>query len=114
MRSDAPPVSIAEAVHDDLEASRAIYDWCARIVRRQGAPDDALVDFDRYAEVARDLVLPSSLARGLAAGATAVERIDLLMAGVAGHVGVDPAPLAPITRMIDRQLGKPDDLTQVA
>ncbi len=114
LRENAEPVSIAEAVHSDLTASREIYDWTASIARQMGAPDSAMVPFDRYADVAHQLTLPSSLARGLAAGAPAVERIDILLASIARHLAIDPAPLAPITRLIDLQLGGSDTLNAVA
>lgn len=104
MRVDAAPVSIAEAVHADFDASRAIYNWTADLAHKAGAPRDVLVPFERYADVAKGLTLPSSLARGLAAGAPAVERIDLLLAAIARDVGHPVGPLAEITDLIDRQL----------
>ena len=108
LRDDLPPVSIAEAVHSDPDAARRIYDWVLDLARRLGAPEGVLVPFERYAGVAHGLTLPSSLGRGLAAGATAVERIDLLLADIAREVGIDPAPLGPITARIEAQLARPD------
>lgn len=114
LRAGEPPVSIAEAVATDIEGSREIYSWVSSIVRAVGAPEGVLVPFDRYTEAARGLTLPSSLARGLANGAKAVERIDLLVGAIAQDQGIDTAPLEPITRLIDQKLDHSKGINAVA
>src|SRR5262249_6249416 len=57
--------SIKEAVHDDIEASRKVYDWVAALCMKLGAERDDLVPFEKYAAAAQGLVRPSSAARAL-------------------------------------------------
>ena len=86
-------VSIREAVHRDLAASRAIYDAVSDLCIALGAAANDLVPFDKYAAAARQLEAPSSVARALAAGATDVERVDLLVKTIADGMG-RPLPAA--------------------
>jgi hypothetical protein len=92
-------VSIRDAVHRDLEASRAVYEAVAGLCIALGAAADDLVPFDKYADAARQLESPSSVARALAAGATAVERVDLLVKTIADRMG---RPLAAIDDIVGR------------
>ncbi len=71
--------SICDAVHTDLEASRSMYNWVAGLCKSLGAAEEDLVPFEKYANAARGLSKPSSAARALAGGATAIERVDLLV-----------------------------------
>ena len=88
----APPRPIRDAVWDDPEAARRIYDRVLALALALGAPAADLVPFDRYAAAARGLTLPSSFARALHGGAPAVERVDLLIARLAADRGLgDPA-----------------------
>jgi hypothetical protein len=84
------PRSIRNAVWDDLGLSRRLYDGVVAALLACGAPPAALVPFDSYAKAAEQLVRPSSLARALANGATAVERIDLLVLNLLRTTGRDP------------------------
>jgi hypothetical protein len=72
-------LSIRDAVHGDLAASRAVYEWVATLCKVLGAAASDLVPFDKYANAALSLMSPSSAARALAAGATDIERIDRLV-----------------------------------
>jgi hypothetical protein len=54
--------SIKEAVHTDIAASRAVYDWVRELCVRLGASPDDLVPFEKYASAAQGLVRPSSAA----------------------------------------------------
>src|SRR5690606_34234321 len=47
--------SIAEAVHDAIEESRAIYSWVGSVCERLGASKDDLVPFEKYAAAAQGL-----------------------------------------------------------
>jgi hypothetical protein len=75
--------SIRDAVHSDLETSRLVYNWVGTLCKSLGASDEDLVPFEKYAAAARGLTKPSSAARALAGGATAIERVDLLVQSLA-------------------------------
>ena len=77
--------SIRDAVHTDVEASRSVYNWVAALCKSLGAKEEDLVPFEKYAAAARGLTKPSSAARALAGGATAVERVDLLVQSLAAQ-----------------------------
>lgn len=79
---------IKEAVHSDLEASRAVYDWVARLCVELGASPDDMVPFEKYANAALSLGSPSSAARALAAGAPNIERVDMLVQKIAEQKGM--------------------------
>ena len=79
---------IAQAVHGDLQESRQVYEWVSRLCVLLGAAPDDMVPFEKYAAAAQGLLKPSSAARALAAGATDIERIDLLIKLVAGQKGL--------------------------
>ena len=95
---------IAEAVHGDLGETRAVYGLVAELLRRLGAREADIVSFDAYADAARQLTMPSSLARGLAAGAKRVERIDRLVLNLLRHYRLDTDPVERIGAQIDRRL----------
>jgi len=71
--------TIKEAVHSDLAATRAVYDWVADLCVSLGADRNDMVPFEKYAAAARSLESPSSAARALAAGARDIERVDRLV-----------------------------------
>lgn len=100
----AEPISIREAVHTDLAASRDLYDWVVLVCQALGAAESDIVPFDRYATAALDLTRPSSLARALHAGARAVERPDRLVSQLAADVGRSHRGLEVIVERIDRAL----------
>src|SRR6185437_8409944 len=70
--------SIRDAVHGDIDASRAVYAWVGEVCKALGASDGDLVPFEKYANAALGLTKPSSAARALAAGAANIERVDRL------------------------------------
>jgi len=86
--TDGDPRSIGEAVSRSEPESREIYNWVLQVCRAVGAEEPTLVPFDRYLTAAVGLSLPSSLARGLQAGATAVERVDILIQTLAAKHGM--------------------------
>lgn len=77
-------IPIRDAVWEDPARSREIYDWVRDLIVSRGAAPEVFVPFDRYAEAARSLTLPSSAARGLAGGAVRIERADLFVRALAG------------------------------
>jgi hypothetical protein len=80
--------SIKDAVHSDLEASRAVYDWVKQLCVALGANERDLVPFEKYANAALSLQSPSSAARALAAGAPNIERVDRLVQTIAKSRGL--------------------------
>jgi hypothetical protein len=93
-------VSIREAVHGDLEESRAVYEWVADLCVKLGAARSDMVPFEKYANAAQSLQSPSSAARALAAGAPHIERVDRLVQLVAGQRGMSsPAVDATVARV---------------
>jgi len=98
--------SAKEAVHADLAASRAIYDWVFALCTSLGADPKDLVPFDKYAAAAQSLESPSSAARALAAGAPNIERVDRLVQSVAAQKGLRLPALDEIVARVDRWLEK--------
>jgi NAD(P)-dependent dehydrogenase (short-subunit alcohol dehydrogenase family) len=78
---------IRDAVLGDRSASAAVYNWVGAVCQKLGASIEDLVPFDKYAAAANGLAKPSSSARALVAGATHIERVDLLVQQVAKQLG---------------------------
>ena len=70
---------IKDAVHSDLEASRAVYGWVVELCVSLGADEKDMVPFEKYAAAASGLLNPSSAARALYGGAPNIERVDRLV-----------------------------------
>ena len=97
-------ISIQEAVHADLDASREIYSLIANLCIRLGAAPGDLVPFEKYAQAAQSLRDPSSAARALADGACDIERVDLLVQQIAQQLGIPCAPVDEIVPLVDYHL----------
>jgi hypothetical protein len=97
-------VSIKEAVHADLEASRRIYDWVRELCMLLGAKVDDLVPFEKYAAAANGLIRPSSAARALFNGAPNIERVDRLVQMIAAQKGMRNATLDETVALVDARL----------
>lgn len=104
--TEAGPRSIASAVHDDPPATEKIYERVVGVVRGLDASSADMVPFGAYARAASDLTRPSSLARGLASGVTAVERIDRLVANLLAIAGALDDHIVRLVDLIDRKIGK--------
>jgi len=96
--------SIKEAVHTDLETSRAVYNWVRELCVKLGASPDDLVPFEKYAAAAQGLVRPSSAARALFAGAPNIERVDRLVQSIAAQVGMRNAVVDETVALVDNRL----------
>jgi hypothetical protein len=96
--------SIKEAVHSDLAATRAVYEWVVRLCVSLGASEKDLVPFEKYAAAAQGLASPSSAARALYAGAPNIERVDRLVQGIARQRGERLAAIDEIVALVDAQL----------
>ena len=96
--------SIREAVHTDLEESRAVYDWVRDLCIALGAAPEDLVPFEKYAAAAEGLSRPSSAARALLAGAPNIERVDRLVQGVAAQRGLRHPAVDETVALVDAWL----------
>ena len=92
---------IKEAVHGDLAASRAVYDWVVGLCVSLGADPADLVPFEKYAAAAQSLGSPSSAARALAGGAQFIERVDRLVQAVAAQKGMRNASVDETVALVD-------------
>ena len=98
--------AIRDAVHADVEASRAAYRFVGDVCKALGARDEDLVPFEKYANAALGLAKPSSAARALAAGARNIERVDKLVQKVAALKGMRLAELDAIVARVDAWLAR--------
>jgi hypothetical protein len=96
--------SIKEAVHSDLAASRAVYEWVVKLCVSLGANEKDLVPFDKYAAAAQGLASPSSAARALYAGAPNIERVDRLVKTIAAGKGMRLAAVDETVELVDAKL----------
>jgi hypothetical protein len=96
--------TIKEAVHSDIDASRAVYNWVRELCIKLGAAPEDLVPFEKYAAAAQDLSRPSSAARALFAGAPNIERVDRLVQGIAAQKGMRSPVVDETVAMVDARL----------
>ncbi len=96
--------SIRDAVHDDPERSRAIYQHVDGIARRLGAETEAQVPFEKYARAAEGLTKPSSAARAVLAGAPLIERVDRLVQLVGRQLGLGHPAIDEVVATVDAAL----------
>jgi hypothetical protein len=97
---------IKDAVHSDLAASRAMYNWVVKLCVSLGANESDMVPFEKYANAALSLLTPSSAARALANGAPNIERVDLLVKTVAAQKGMRSEVLDQTVALVEGWLEK--------
>jgi hypothetical protein len=95
---------IKEAVHSDLEQSRAVYNWVRDLCVSLGAAPEDMVPFEKYAAAAQGLARPSSAARALFAGAPNIERVDRLVQSIAAQKGQRNPVLDETVALVDARL----------
>jgi len=95
---------IKDAVHSDIEASRAVYKWVSDLCIALGAAPGDMVPFEKYAAAAQGLASPSSAARALYSGAPYIERVDRLVQSIAAQRGQSNPVIDEIVRLVDAQL----------
>jgi hypothetical protein len=98
--------SIRDAVHADLDVSRSVYQWVGALCKSLGAAEEDLVPFEKYASAARGLSKPSSAARALAGGATAIERVDLLVQSLAAQKHMRSEAVDETVALVDSWLAR--------
>ncbi len=96
--------SIKEAVHGNIDESRAVYNWVAGLCMSLGAAENDLVPFEKYANAALGLANPSSAARALFGGAHHIERVDRLVQAIAAQKGLRHAVVDEIVALVDARL----------
>jgi hypothetical protein len=96
--------AIKDAVHSDVEASRAVYNWVRDLCISLGAREDDLVPFEKYAAAANGLASPSSAARALYGGAQNIERVDRLVQSIARQKGLSNKVVDETVALVDAQL----------
>ena len=102
--TEGAPVSIREAVQSNLALSAEIYRVVESIVCRLGGSADSLVAFDKYVAATDRLNSPSSVARAIAGGAAAVERVDRLVQLIGRHYGITHPAIDHTVTLIDTAL----------
>lgn len=95
---------IKEAVHGDIEQSRQVYEWVTGLCVLLGAAPEDMVPFEKYAAAGQGLLKPSSAARALAAGATDIERIDLVVKLVAAQQGLHSDSVDETVKIVSGRL----------
>ncbi len=97
-------ISIKEAVHTDLEQSRAVYKWVGELCAAMGAAPEDQVPFEKYANAAQGLAKPSSAARALFGGAPNIERVDCLVKTIAAQKNMHNASVEQTALNVDTRL----------
>ena len=97
---------IKEAVLGNLAESKDIYEWVAKLCEKMGASPADLVPFEKYAAAADGLAKPSSAARALAAGATHIERVDMIVQTFAAQLGLQHASVDQTVSAVNVWLAK--------
>ena len=98
--------SIHDAVHTDIDASRAMYGWVVSLCKALGADDKDLVPFEKYAVAAKGLTGASSAARALYGGAPYIERVDRLVQAIAAQKGMKSEVIDETVKLVDGWLEK--------
>lgn len=97
-------IAIKDAVHGDLDNSREMYAWVDALARELGADATDQVPFDKYANAAKNLLKPSSVARAIDAGASKIERVDKLVQMVGASLGLESRTVDLIVDTVDARL----------
>jgi hypothetical protein len=97
-------INIKDAVHADLAASRAVYNFVVELCVKLGAKRDDLVPFEKYAAAAESLTRPSSAARALNNGAPNIERADKLVQAIAKQKGLSNPIIDATVALVDARL----------
>jgi hypothetical protein len=93
-----------EAVHSDIETSRAVYNFVFDLCVKLGAKPEDLVPFEKYAAAAQSLVRPASAARALQNGAPNIERADKLVQLIARQKGLSLPAIDAQVALVDERL----------
>jgi len=64
------------------------------------------VPFEKYAKAAENLLKPSSAARAVAAGAPAIERVDMLVQLIGKSLGMENPAIDAVVATVDAKLSE--------
>ena len=95
---------IKEAVHGDVEASRAIYSYVDALAQDLGADPADQVPFEKYAAAAQNLLKPSSAARAIDGGAQQIERVDMVVQAIGAALGKGSAEVDETVKTVNARL----------
>ncbi len=93
-----------QAVHSNLDETRSVYEFVADVCVALGASREELVTFTKYADAAKSLSRPASVARALNSGAVNVERADKLVQLLARQKGMCHPVVDSIVELVDHRL----------
>src|SRR5438477_6428491 len=93
-----------EAVHSDLDTSRAVYNFVNDLCVKLGAAPNDLVPFEKYAAAAQSLVRPASAARALQNGAPNIERADKRVQLIAKQKGLSHPAIDAQVALVDARI----------
>ena len=93
--------AIKDAVHTDIGATRAAYEWVVELCVSMGGSESDFVPFEKYSNAALSLVNPSSAARALANGAPNIERVDKMVQTIAAQNGMQSNSLDETVDLVD-------------
>ena len=99
-------IAISEAVHGDMEQSKAVYEWTTDLCVKLGASRSDLVPFDKYANAAKGLSQPSSAAKALARGVASIERVDKLVMKLAAQLDMNHPEIDAIVDNVEWYVAK--------
>jgi hypothetical protein len=102
--TDSAPISIKDAIFDDLAKTRSIYAQVAKLCRSLGAEDADLVPFEAYLKAAENLDKPSSVSRAAEQPGAKLERMDLLVSKLCEDHDIPLAELGGIVERLERKL----------
>jgi hypothetical protein len=97
-------VDIKDAVHRDIEESRAVYNFVVDLCVKLGARREDLVPFEKYAAAAQSLSRPSSAARAVNNGVPNIERADKLVQLIAKQKGMSHPTVDATVALVDARL----------
>jgi hypothetical protein len=100
------PRAIRDAVHGDPAKSEEIYNYVRDLVVKLGADPEDMVPYAKYAKAAENLLKPSSAARAVYSGATAIERVDKLMMLAGQAVGMHHPEIDATVALVDAKLAE--------
>ncbi|MBJ6370842.1 ketopantoate reductase family protein [Sedimentitalea arenosa] len=100
------PRAIRDAVHGDPAKSEEIYNYVRDLVVKLGADPQDMVPFEKYAKAAENLLKPSSAARAVYSGATAIERVDKLIMLTGRAIGMQHPEIDATVALVDAKLAE--------
>jgi hypothetical protein len=93
-----------EAVHQNIDESRSVYNFVFDLCVKLGASPNDLVPFEKYAAAAQSLTRPASAARALQNGAPNIERADKLVQLIARQKSLNHPAIDAQVALVDARL----------